>query len=170
MVTIKIGVLKSIMIGKGKGSNMLFPLILNESSYKRMPRNKDIDDDYYSFYSALAGSITGHEEIWSVDRGASRHMSGSCDNLFELVEKKISQKVELGDNGKYEVKGIGSSSFQLDLGGNVSISNILYVLSLKKNWLSISSLEDRGYRIDFVVGQVLVWKKDSFEFAKVIGV
>eukprot|EP00253_Pinus_taeda_P017549 PITA_17549 len=117
------------------------------------------------------GSIASHDEIWLVDNGASRHMTRIHDHIFELVKNKIVERVDLGDNGKYEFKGIGSSSFQLESRGNVSINNILYVLGLKKNLLSISSLEDKGYRIEFVDGQVLVWKKDSsFEFAKFIGV
>jgi len=59
----------------------------------------------------------------------------------------------------------------LEHGGNVSINNILYVPCLKNNLLSISSFEDKGYRVSFVDGQVLVWKiKSSFESSKVIGV
>lgn len=88
-----------------------------------------------------------------------------------MVEKKIAQGVELGDNDKYEVKGIGTPSFQLESRGIVSIINIFYVPGLKKNLLSISSLEDKGYRVTFVHGQVLAWKKDaSFELAKFVGV
>lgn len=37
--------------------------------------------------------------------------------------------------------------------------------------MCISSLEDKGYRIAFVDGKVLAWKKDSsFESSKIIGV
>ena len=120
-----------------------------------MPRNKDTDDDNYSFYSTFIGYIVGHEETWLVGNGASRHMTGSHDNIYELVEKKTSQRVELGDNKKYEVKGSSSSSFRLESRGIVSIKNILYVPILKKNF-SISYLEDKGYKISFVDGHVQV--------------
>jgi len=96
-------------------------------------------------------------------------MTGSREHLFELVEKGMAQRVELGDNGKYKVICIGSSSFQLESRGTISINNILYVPDLKKN-LFISSLEDKGYRIAFVDGHVLVCKDSSFESTKVIGV
>jgi hypothetical protein len=36
---------------------------------------------------------------------------------------------------------------------------VLFVPGLKKNRLSISTLEDRGYKVAFVDGQVLVWPK-----------
>ena len=35
----------------------------------------------------------------------------------------------------------------------------MYVPGLKKNILSISALEKRGFRIAFIDGRVLMWKK-----------
>ena len=66
--------------------------------------------------------------------------------LTNLTEKDSSLHVELGDNAKYAVKGIGSRSFQLDSRD----SHILFVPGLKKNLLSISALEDKGYKVAFV--------------------
>ena len=49
--------------------------------------------------------------------------------------------------------------------------NILYVLSLKKKLLSISFLEDKGDKIAFFDGKVLVWGKgSSINEARVIGI
>jgi hypothetical protein len=39
--------------------------------------------------------------------------------------------------------------------------DVLFVIGLRKNILSISALEDRGYIVPFVYGQVLVWPKGS---------
>ena len=62
--------------------------------------------------------------------------------------------MELGDNAKYAVKGIGTTSFQLESGDSLHMRDVLFVPELK-NLLSISALEDRGYRVAFVDGQVL---------------
>lgn len=107
----------------------------------------------HSFIFAYIGFIGNHDEIWLVDSGASRHMTGKCDYQSKLLENIFFQKVDLGDNGKYEVKGNGMSSFQLESRGDVSINNILYVHGSKKNLLSISSPEDQGYRVAFVDGK-----------------
>jgi hypothetical protein len=48
-----------------------------------------------------------------VDSGASRHMTGSQKSLTSLTEENSRLQVELGDNAKYAVKGIGTTSFQL---------------------------------------------------------
>jgi hypothetical protein len=36
---------------------------------------------------------------------------------------------------------------------------VLYVLGLKKNLLSISYMEDRGYAMQFLGGHVLAWSR-----------
>jgi hypothetical protein len=48
-----------------------------------------------------------------VDNGASEHMAGFKQNLVNYRDKKFNVKVELGDDGPYAIKGIGSTSFQL---------------------------------------------------------
>ena len=39
------------------------------------------------------------------------------------------------------------------------MKDILYVPGLKNNLLSISSLDKKGFRVAFVDGKVLMWKK-----------
>ena len=50
------------------------------------------------------------------------------------------------------------------------MKNVLFVLGLKKNLLSISALDAKGMRFSSVDGQVLMWpKRKTFENAIVIG-
>ena len=84
--------------------------------------------------------------------------------------KHASLRVELGDNAKYELKGIGLVSFQLDSGDSFHLGKVLLVPGLKKNLIFVSALEDKSMRVAFVDGQVLIWTKDSsMDSARVIG-
>ena len=50
------------------------------------------------------------------------------------------------------------------------MKDVLYVLGLKKNLLSISTLDAKGMRVAFVDGQVLMWPKGKTLYdATVIG-
>ena len=113
----------------------------------------------YFFISTFSSTITNSSEIWLVDSGASRHMIGYKKPLSDLTEKDSSLQVELGDNAKYAIKGIGATPFHLESEYSLHMSDVLFVPRLKKNLLSISALEDKGYRVAFVDGQVLVWPK-----------
>jgi hypothetical protein len=121
-----------------------------------------------SHYSTLTGTI--EDDIWIIDSGASRHMTGDQARLSNLNERKTSYKVELGDRSTYPVEGFGQASVKLESGIHVHLSNVLYVPGLEKNLVSISCLEDKGNRIAFMDGKVLSWHNNSsIEDARVIG-
>jgi hypothetical protein len=98
-------------------------------------------------------------------------MTGYRDHLTDLVEKETNLHVVLGDNARYNVKGVGTSTFQLDSDIPLQLSEVLHVHGMKRNLVSISALEDKGYKVTFSEGKVLGWHKDSLmNFARVIGV
>ena len=47
----------------------------------------------------------------------------------------------------------------MESGKQLKMKDVLYVPCLKKNILSISGLEKKGFRFSFVDGQVLMWPK-----------
>ena len=88
-------------------------------------------------------------------------MAGKKQTLSRLEEKNSPQKVSLGDDYQYPIKGIGESSYKLDSGTSMKMKEVLYVPSLKKNLLYISALDKKGYRVSFIDGQVLMWSKGN---------
>jgi hypothetical protein len=115
--------------------------------------------------------VPTNDNTWLIDRGDSRHMTGFRDHLTNFVEKETNLHVVLGDNARYNVKGVGTSTFQLDFDMQLQLSEVLYVHGMKRNLVSISTLEDKGFKVTFSEGRVLAWHKDShINFAKVIGV
>lgn len=82
------------------------------------------------------------------------------DNVTSLVERTLAQKVELGDNNSYAVKGTGKTSIELESSDNVHLSNTLYVPSFKNNLVSISFLEDKSDRITFFDANLFFVPKD----------
>ena len=70
--------------------------------------------------------------------------------LSRLEEKKSPQKVSLGDDYQYLIKGIGEASYTIDSGNPLKMKEVLYVPGLKKNLLSISALDKKGFRVAFI--------------------
>ena len=77
-------------------------------------------------------------------------MTGKKQTLSRLEEKNSPQKVSLGDDYQYPIKGIGDSSYKLDSGTSMKVKEVLYVPGLKKNLLSIFALDKKGYRVAFM--------------------
>ena len=86
-------------------------------------------------------------------------MTGKGQSLSKLEEKNSPQKVSMGYNYQYPIKGIGESSYNLDSGTSMKMKEVLYVPDLKNNLLSISNIDKKGYRVAFIDGKVLMWSK-----------
>ena len=97
------------------------------------------DAEEYVIFSALSGSVNPREDTWLIDSGASNHMMGQKKTLSKLEEKSSPQKVSLGDDYQYPIKGVGEASYKLDSGNPLKMKDVLYVPGLKKNLLSISA-------------------------------
>jgi hypothetical protein len=87
--------------------------------------------------SALSASVTAGEDTWLIDSDASKHMTGQRNILSCISENKFSQKVTLGDDYQYPIKGVGESNHKLNSGNSLKMKDVLYVPGLKKNLLSI---------------------------------
>ena len=86
-------------------------------------------------------------------------MTGQKKTLSKLEEKSSPQKVSLGDDYQYPIKGVGEASYKLDSGNPLKMKDVLYVPSLKKNLISISNLDNKGFRVAFIDGQVHMWPR-----------
>ena len=92
------------------------------------------------------------------------------ESFVNLSEHESPHKVKLEDDYQYSIKGNGESSYILESGKSLKMKNVLFVLGLKKKFLSISTLDAKGMRVSFVDGQVLMWPKGkTFDNAIVIG-
>ena len=96
-----------------------------------------------------------------MDSGVSKHMTSFKQNLANYRDKKFNVKVELGDDGTYDIKGFGSTSFKLQSGNVFHIDEILYVPGLKKILISVAVLESKGYSITFTRGKALMWPSNG---------
>jgi hypothetical protein len=120
--------------------------------------------------SSLSGSVTPGEDTWLIDSGASKHMTGQRNILSCILENKFSHKVTLRDDYQYPIKGVGESNHKLNSRNSLKMKDVLYVLGLKKNLLSISALEKKGFRVSFIDGEVLMWAKgETLNEAIIIG-
>jgi hypothetical protein len=120
-------------------------------------------DKEFSLVACLSTRTT-HLDMWYIDSGASCHMTGVREHLIDLTQIG-DVEVVLGDDRVVKAVGCGTVSFQRE-----SLTEVLYVPGLKKNLVSVSAIEERGFEVLFRDGQVLLYPKgSSITSAKVIG-
>ena len=69
--------------------------------------------DEYINNSTLSGMVPTNDNTWLIDSGASRHMIGLRVHLTHFFDKETHLHV-LGDDARYTIRGVGTSTFQLD--------------------------------------------------------
>jgi hypothetical protein len=98
-------------------------------------------------------------------------MTGVREHLTDLRDTEVRMEISLGDDTLVRVVGIGIVTFQRDSMPPISFRDVLYVPGLKKNLISISTLQDRGIEVSFRGTEVLIHPKGScLTSGQVIGV
>ena len=65
-------------------------------------------------------------------------------------------RIEMGNDEKYSVSGVGMVAFQREHGARITLTDVKYVPGLKKNLVSIVMLEDKGYDVVFNKGNAFL--------------
>ncbi|GJS34884.1 retrovirus-related pol polyprotein from transposon TNT 1-94 [Tanacetum coccineum] len=92
---------------------------------------------------------------WIMDSGCSYHMTPRLDILFDFLECD-GGSVQLGDNRECKIRGIGKVRIQLKDGSSFVLHNVRYIPELKRNLISLGTLEKEGYTIKLQSGKVKV--------------
>jgi hypothetical protein len=64
-------------------------------------------------------------------------MTSARHLFYSLKKQDLGVYVEVGDDAKYSVAGVGTIPFQLESGNSLDFDYVLFVSGLKKNLLSI---------------------------------
>ena len=88
------------------------------------------------------------------------HFIGYKESLSKLVEKKTNMEIIVGDNATYPLKEIGIVTLHLNQGQTLHLQEVVYVPDLKKKLVSISAMEDKGFKVTFINGKVRLWQRN----------
>lgn len=98
---------------------------------------------------ALSATRGDDDNIWYVDSGASSHMTGKKEYFEFLEESACGSKIYFGDDSGYGIKGCGDIPVKLPSGDIKHLKNVLYVLGIKKNLISVSMITDQDMQVQF---------------------
>ncbi|GKC41626.1 retrovirus-related pol polyprotein from transposon TNT 1-94, partial [Tanacetum coccineum] len=94
---------------------------------------------------------------WIMDFGGSFHMTPRRDFLFDFKEFNDGM-VLLDDNRACAIMGTRKVRVQMKNGSSFVLENVHYVLELKRNLISLGTLDQEGYTVKLQNGRVKVIK------------
>jgi hypothetical protein len=90
------------------------------------------------------------KSTWWIDSGATIHVANS---LYEFHTRRTLRRgeksIRIVNDVEAEVEAIGELQLELNNGFILHLYNVLYILSLSRNLISISCLDDDGYDYQF---------------------
>src|SRR5579859_4036297 len=90
----------------------------------------------------------GLEDIWLIDSGCSRHMTGDSRWFSSLTPMMHKEYITFGDNGRGRVRSIGS----IHVNDGFVLSNVALVDTLHYNFIFVSQLLEDGFEVRFKKG------------------
>ena len=115
--------------------------------------------------ACLVSSVMG--SVWFLDSGASFHMTGDKYLFSDLDEKDLAVHIEMGDDGRFNVTGIETISFERESGKPFILKDVMHVPGLKKNLILVAMLEDKGYDVVFSEGKAFMCSKKIGETQRI---
>jgi hypothetical protein len=98
-------------------------------------------------------------------------MTSFREYFYDLRDIEVRIEISLADDRVVRVVGVGTVTFQRDGMPPISFTDVLYVLGMKKNLISVSTLQDRGLEVTFRGSEVLIHPRGSSPASRhVIGV
>ena len=94
-------------------------------------------------------------EKWYMDSGASRHVTGERNHLVSVTPPVGKKTVTTTDGERHAAGGSGDVNVKSDC-GEIKMTNVMYVPSLKRNLVSVGSLADKEHVIVFTNRKCLV--------------
>ena len=86
---------------------------------------------------------------------------------MKKYEKDLGVHIEMGDDGRYSATGIGTISFERESGKPFILKDFMHVPRLKKNLISVATLEDKGYDFFFSEGKDFLRSKATGETQRI---
>jgi hypothetical protein len=100
---------------------------------------------------------------WWLDSGSNVHVSNSMQGFLTTRTIKPNEaSLYMGNKDKASVEAIGRFSLELSTGFKLNLEDTLYVPSLGRNLISVSKLDNDGFRLSFGQGCFSMFRDNIF--------
>ncbi|MCO5567224.1 hypothetical protein L7F22_020913 [Adiantum nelumboides] len=117
------------------------------SNYASSSSNPHHEEAFLSTY--MAHLQEEMEDGWYVDSGASNHMTHHHDWFTSVQPFEGEGSVLTRDDSHHAIQGKGTITIQMSQGEEKDLFNVLLVLGITKNLISVGQIVEKGYKVKF---------------------
>ncbi|PHT96941.1 hypothetical protein BC332_34135 [Capsicum chinense] len=122
--------------------------------------NKEYDDLCAMFMEC---NLVGNpHELW-MDSGATRHICTNKELFSSFAPAQAEEMLYMANSVTAKVEGTGKIFLKMTSGKVLTLNNVLYVLELRRNLISVSVLDQNGFKCVTVSEKIVVSKGEMYE-------
>ena len=106
-----------------------------------------VEQDEDHIFAATCFSMASNSECWLIDSNCTNHMTYDKSAFKDLKPIDV-LKIKIGNGDYIQAKGKGTISISTSSGAKL-ISDVLYVLEIDQNLLSVGQLLEKGFKLFF---------------------
>ncbi|CAN1310245.1 Retrovirus-related Pol polyprotein from transposon TNT 1-94 [Linum perenne] len=99
---------------------------------------------------------------WIIDSGATKHFCADKNMFADFDAVTTGEVVYMGNASSAQVMGKGKINLKLTSGKSLSLMNVLFVPSLRRNLISASLLIKAGMKLVLEAGKLVITKNEIF--------
>ncbi|XP_022040974.1 uncharacterized protein LOC110943541 [Helianthus annuus] len=107
----------------------------------------DSNDNRRNGYDEEVNVMGENPKGWFVDTGATRHVCGDKALFSTFKEATGEEKLYMGNKATASIKGESTVFLKMTSGKELTLTNVLYVLDIRKNLVSGWMLNKFGFRL-----------------------
>ncbi|KAK9937625.1 hypothetical protein M0R45_014403 [Rubus argutus] len=114
----------------------------------------ELSNDFGEFLTVSKGNYTCSQNEWILDTGSSHHLC-SRKEYFDTFQE-VRGFVTWGDGTRRSVMGVGTVKIKMFDGAVRTLGDVVYVPKFRRNLISLSQLDSKGYRLSSAGGVVKI--------------
>lgn len=147
----------------GKPDHKAYQCPQRQGSVQKEPpqANLAVSDEVIAAVVVEANLVENRSD-WILDTGASRHFCSNKELLHDFQDATGGECVYMGNAATAGVLGHGKVTLKLTSGKTLSLSNVLYVPTMRRNLVSGALLNKAGLKIVFEADKVVMTRGGEF--------
>ena len=106
--------------------------------------------------------IGSNTKEWWVDTGATRHVCSDKKMFSSYHSIDNGEQLFMGNSSSSKVEGQGKVVLKMTSGKELTLNDVLHVLEIPKNLVSISLLSKKGFKLVFVSNNFILTKNGMY--------
>ncbi|KAF3654763.1 hypothetical protein FXO38_15007 [Capsicum annuum] len=121
--------------------------------------NKECDDLCAMF---LECNLVVNTREWWMDSGATRHVCANKELFSSFAPSQVEEMIYIPNFATAKVEGTGKICLKMTSGKVLTLNNVLYVLELRRNLISVSLLDKNGFKCVIVSEKIVISKGEMY--------